>query len=80
MQTSPELLDKIRALSPAQVSEVEDFIDFLSMKSRQRDAIDRLLAIAPALVDAGVSPLSESEIAAEIASVRQQRRAGGGAG
>jgi Protein of unknown function (DUF2281) len=69
------LLSKIRSLSPHQVAEVEDFVEFLSAKSKKNAALDRLLAIAPALEAAGQAPMSEDEIAAEIAAARAQRRA-----
>jgi Protein of unknown function (DUF2281) len=69
------LLSKIRSLSPQQVAEVEDFVEFLSTKSKKNAALDRLLAIAPALEAAGQAPMSEDEIAAEIAAARAQRRA-----
>jgi hypothetical protein len=55
---------KIRSLSPQQVAEVEDFVEFLAAKSRKNAAPDRLLAIAPALEAAGVPQMSEEEIAA----------------
>lgn len=69
------LISKIRTLSPQQVAEVEDFVEFLAAKSKKRAAIDRLLAIAPALAEAGVEPMSEEEIAAEVAAARAERRA-----
>lgn len=69
------LVSKIRTLSPQQVSEVEDFVEFLTAKARKRSALDRLLAIAPALKAAGVAPMSEDEIAAEINAARAERRA-----
>ncbi|MCX7412592.1 MAG: hypothetical protein NTW36_04015 [Planctomycetia bacterium] len=69
------LVSKIRTLSPQQVSEVEDFVEFLTAKARKRIALDRLLAIAPALQAAGVAPMSEDEIAAEINAARAERRA-----
>ena len=69
------LVSKIRTLSPQQVSEVEDFVEFLTAKARKRSALDRLLAIAPALQAAGVAPMSEDEIAAEITAARGERRA-----
>jgi hypothetical protein len=47
------LMSKIRTLSPQQVAEVEDFVEFLATKARKRSALDRLLAIAPALEAAG---------------------------
>jgi hypothetical protein len=68
------LIAKIKALSPQQVAEVEDFVEFLASKSKRRAALDRLLAIAPALEAAGVEPISEDEIAAEVEAARQERR------
>lgn len=69
------LISRIRKLSPQQVAEVEDFVDFLAAKSKKRAAIDRLLAIAPALETAGSEPISEDEIAAEVKAARAERRA-----
>jgi hypothetical protein len=69
------LISRISRLSPQQVAEVEDFVDFLAAKSTKRAAFDRLLAIAPALEAAGVEPMSEDEIAAEAKAARAERRA-----
>lgn len=71
----PKLLEKLQQLSPQKLAEVEDFVDFLARKESRRAALDRLLAIAPALQAAGVAPMSDEEIAAEIAAVRAERRA-----
>jgi hypothetical protein len=68
------LMSKIRTLSPQQVAEVEDFVEFLATKVRKRRALDRLLAIAPALEAAGAAPMSEDDIAAEVDAVRAERR------
>lgn len=68
------LISKIKALSPQQVAEVEDFVEFLATKAVRRAALDRLLAIAPALEAAGVGPMSEDEIAAEVKAARAERR------
>jgi Protein of unknown function (DUF2281) len=69
------LITKIKALSPQQVAEVVDFVEFLAAKSAKRAAFDRLLAIAPALEAAGVEPMSEDEVAAEVKAARTERRA-----
>jgi len=69
------LLTKIKALSPQQVTEVVDFVEFLSAKASRRAAFDRLLAIAPALEAAGAESLSEEETVAEIKAARAERRA-----
>lgn len=69
------LFEKLKALPPQQRAEVEDFMDFLAAKARKRAAMDRLLAIAPALEAAGIEPLTEVEIGSEIKAVRAERRA-----
>ena len=69
------LITKIKILSPQQVAEVENFVEFLAAKSARRAAFDRLLVIAPALEAAGVAPLGEDEIAAEVQAVRADRQA-----
>lgn len=68
------LMSKIRTLSPQQLAEVEDFVEFLATKVRKRRALDRLLAIAPALEAVGAAPMSEGDIAAEVDAVRAERR------
>lgn len=60
------LIEKINSLSPERRAEVEDFVNFLTAEESRRAALDRLLAIAPALEAAGVAPMSEDEIAAEV--------------
>lgn len=69
------LITKIKALSPQQVAEVVDFVEFLAAKSTKRVAFDRLLAIAPALEAACVEPMSENEIVAEVKAARAERLA-----
>ncbi|TXI76789.1 MAG: DUF2281 domain-containing protein [Dokdonella sp.] len=69
------LMSKIRTLSPHQVAEVEDFVEFLAAKARKRSALDRLLSIVPALQAAGAEEISEDEIAAEVDAARVERRA-----
>ncbi|MDR2013324.1 MAG: hypothetical protein LBQ20_09875 [Rhodanobacter sp.] len=78
--TEQMLVSKIKALSTREVAEVEDFVDFLVGKARKRSALERLLAMAPALEAAGAGPISEEEIAAEIKAARAQRRADNAAG
>jgi plasmid stabilization system protein ParE len=77
MQTMLEqtLLAKIRILSPQQLAEVEDFVEFLAAKAGKRAALERLLAIAPALETAGAEPLTEAEIVTEVQAARVARRA-----
>ncbi len=69
------LIEKLKSLAPEQIAEVEDFVEFLAAKASRRAAIERLLAIAPALEAAGVEPMSEDEITAEVKAARADRRA-----
>lgn len=69
------LIEKLKSLPPQQRAEVEDFVDFLAAKTRKRLAIDRLLAIAPAIEAAGIAPMREEEIDAEVKAARAERRA-----
>jgi len=69
------LLSKLKALTPEQIAEVEDFVEFLAAKTRKRQALERLLSVAPALEAAGVEPLSEEDIAREVEAARSARRA-----
>lgn len=69
------LMSKIRTLSPQQLAEVDDFVEFLAARSKKFAALDRLLAIAPALEAAGIEPMSEDQITAEIKAARAERRA-----
>jgi hypothetical protein len=73
--TAQALMEKIQALPPERLGEVEDFVDFLAAKTRRLAALDRLLAIAPALEAAGAPPITEEEIQAEVDAVRVERRA-----
>lgn len=74
------LIEKINALPDERVAEVEDFVDFLAGKSRRLGALDRLLAIAPALEAAGAPPMTEEEIASEVKAVRAARSGGRASG
>jgi hypothetical protein len=73
--TDQVLLETLKSLPAQQRAEVEDFVEFLATKAKKRAAWDRLLAIAPALEAAGVEPMSEEEVAAEIKAARAERRA-----
>jgi hypothetical protein len=75
MAANPDpLYEKLKALPPQRRAEVEDFLDFLVRKEARTAALDRLLAIAPALEAAGVPPMTEQEIQVEIDAARAERR------
>jgi len=71
------LIEKIQALPAERIAEVENFVDFIAAKTRRLTALDRLLAVAPALEAAGAPPMTEEEIAAEVEAVRTPRRSAG---
>jgi len=68
------LIQKIRALPPERLGEVENFVDFIGAKALRLAALDRLLTIAPALEAAGMPPLTEDEIQVEVDAIRADRR------
>lgn len=74
MPGAETLVEKILALAPEQVSQVEDFVDFLIAKARRKAALRDLLAMAPSLKGAGVRPMSEREVQAEVDAVRSAAR------
>jgi hypothetical protein len=65
------LLEKIQALPPERIAEVEDFVDFIAARTRRQAAMDGLLAIAPGLDAAGAPPMTDDEI--DVASAEQAR-------
>ena len=73
MQDSQALIDKITALSPEQVVEVEHFVEFLTNRARKQEALGRLLTLAPALEDARAGGQSEDELVAEVTAARTLR-------
>ncbi len=73
-QAEQLLLEKLKALPPERRAEVKDFVDFLAAKARKQAAFDRLLAIAPALEAAGVTPLTEEQMQAKIKAARAERQ------
>ncbi|MBK6728722.1 MAG: hypothetical protein IPG63_16130 [Xanthomonadales bacterium] len=76
MSANPDVLyEKLKALPPQRRAEVEDFMDFLARKEAQIAALDRLMAIAPAMEAAGLQPMTEEEIQSEIQAARAERRA-----
>ena len=77
MPNAQALIEKIEALPPERLAEVEDFVDFLTAKSRRLAAMDRLLTVAPALEAAGAPPITEDEVQAEVDAVRDARRSRG---
>jgi hypothetical protein len=72
--TEQNLLAKLRALSPEQITEVEDFMDFIAAKRSKQAAWNRLLSIAPALQAAGLPPTTNDQVLADVQAVRAEQR------
>ena len=71
------LLEKLKALPPARLVEVEDFVDFLrAREERARDEAAERLGVAFEKLDAlNGAPLTSEEVQAEIDAARAERRA-----
>jgi hypothetical protein len=76
-QAEKTLLEKLKALPPARLAEVEDFVDFLKAREeRTRDEASRRLGEAFAKLDAlNAPPLTSEDVQAEIDAARAERRA-----
>jgi hypothetical protein len=74
MRSEQMIVEKLRQLPPQQLAEVEDFVDFLVSRASKSAALDRLLAIAPALAQAGAEEISEDAVADLVREVRASRR------
>lgn len=68
------LIEKLRALPPDKQAEVLDFVEFVSARASRHVALARLVTIAPSLAAAGVEPLTDEQISAEIKASRLARR------
>ncbi|MGD9881843.1 MAG: hypothetical protein AB7F22_30790 [Reyranella sp.] len=77
MSDKQVLVARIHALPAERIAEVEDFVDLVATKARRLSALERLLAVAPALEAAGAPRLTEEKIDAEVKAVRAARRAPG---
>ena len=71
----PSLISRISTLSPQQVAEVADFVEFLAARQSRQAALERLLEIAPALEQAGAPAFSEEQAHAEVQAARAERHA-----
>lgn len=70
------LIEKLKALPPQRVAEVEAFVDFLRTRDEQArdDAAARLGKAMAKLAELGLPPMSEEEVQAEIRAARRERR------
>jgi hypothetical protein len=71
----PTLIQKLQKLPPQRLAEVADFVEFLAAREERAAAGERLGASLAKLDALNLPPLSDEEIAAEIAAAREQRAA-----
>lgn len=70
---APTLIQKLQALPPQRLAEVEDFVEFLAVRE-SRSAAGARLGESLAKLDAlNLPPLTNEEIDAEIQAARQAR-------
>lgn len=67
------LIEKLDQLPPERVAEVEDFVDFLASKTRDK-AYGDFLAVAEEVAETDALPMTPEEIEAEIKAYRDERR------
>ncbi len=72
---APTLIRKLENLPQQRLAEVEDFVEFLAVREGRAAASDRLGEALAKLDAANLPPLTDEEIAAEIAAARQERSA-----
>ncbi len=72
------LIEKLNALPPQRRAEVEDFVDFLSVRAIEdrNEAAQRLGEAFRKLDALNLPPMSEVEVQTEIDAARAERRRG----
>lgn len=68
-----ELIERLQALPQDKQAEVFDFVEFLAVRESRTAAGERLGMALAKLDAANLPPLSDADIAAEIAAARQER-------
>jgi len=71
---APKLIQKLQELPPQRLAEVEDFVEFLSVREMRSAAGARLGESLTKLDALNLPPLSDDEISAEIQAARQVRK------
>ena len=71
----PTLLQKLQALPPRRLAEVEAFVEFLAEREVRAVAAERLGESLARLDSVNLPPISDEEIEAEIEEARRERAA-----
>ncbi len=69
-----QLIERLKALPPARVAEVVDFVEFLASREERATAAQRLTDALARLDALNLPALSEDEVEAEIQASRKARR------
>ncbi|MGQ0591988.1 MAG: DUF2281 domain-containing protein [Gammaproteobacteria bacterium] len=69
----PKLIQKLQKLPPQRLAEVEDFVEFLTVREARIAAGARLGESLAKLDALNLPPLSDEDIDAEIQAARQER-------
>jgi hypothetical protein len=70
-----QLLERLKKLPPGRVAEVVDFVEFLAAREERAAAAQRLSEGLARLDALNLPPISEDEVADEVAAVRRERHA-----
>lgn len=70
---APALIRKLESLPQQRLAEVEDFVEFLAVREGRAAASARLGEALAKLDAANLPPLTDEDIAAEIAAACQER-------
>jgi hypothetical protein len=71
----PTLLQKLQALPPRRLAEVEAFVEFLAEREVRAVAAERLGQSLAKLDSLNLPPISDDEVEAEIEAGRRERAA-----
>jgi hypothetical protein len=69
------LIERLKKLPPSRVAEVVDFVEFLASREERAAAAQRLSEGLARLDAVNLPPISEDEVADEVAAVRRDRHA-----
>lgn len=70
-----QLIERLKKLPPGRVAEVVDFVEFLAAREERAAAAQRLNEGLARLDALSLPPISEDEVADEVAAVRRERHA-----
>ena len=70
-----QLIERLKKLPPSRVAEVVDFVEFLASREERAAAAQQLSEGLARLDAVNLPPISDDEVADEVAAVRRERHA-----